>query len=253
MNTTFGIGNVLGTGFRVWLKNVIPFLLITAVVYAPLMLWMVSLVHGDMTAERLQHIAWQLIVVTVLASLVNILVSSALTYGVVMELRGQRATLGACIATGLSRLFPALGVGILSALCILGGTLLLFIPGIIVFCMLYVAVPASVLERPGVVGALRRSRELTRGHKMEIFGLVFLLWLLGFGVTKISQLIVLPNMGDPNHIEETLRGMATNVYVSLLEQMVIGSISAVMAAVAYYLLRAEKEGTSATELAAIFD
>jgi hypothetical protein len=42
------------------------------------------------------------------------------------------------------------------------------------------------------------------------------------------------------------------VYIGLVHLLIAGSLGAVMASVAYYFLRAEKEGTSADELAAVF-
>ncbi|HEX2690241.1 MAG TPA: hypothetical protein VHN14_26680 [Kofleriaceae bacterium] len=252
MNTTFGVGNVLATGFRIWLKNFLPFMLITGLIYAPVLIWGISSVQGEITAERLRSVGRTLQSISSLTILLNILVSAALTYGVVMELQGQRASIGDSIATGLVRFFPALGTGLLSLLCICGGLLLLVIPGIIVFCMLYVATQASVIERPGVLGALKRSRELTRGHRLEIFGLVFLLTLLSFGLGKLCEVIALPHLGSPGFIDEILRNVPTYMYLTLAEQMFVGSLTAVMASVAYYFLRAEKEGTTAAELAAVF-
>jgi hypothetical protein len=249
MNTTFGIGNVLATGFRIWLKNFIPFTLITALIYVPLWIWGITSVQGEMTPDRFTHVVRDLQTVILLTGVLNLFVAAALTYGVVMELQGQRASVGACIATGFSRFFPVLGVVLLSALCAGGATLLLIIPGVIVFCMLYVATPTAVLERPGVMGALGRSRELTRGHRLEIFGLVLILALLGFGLRMVVQTMTL----DPRHLDATLHNAPAYVFITLFEQMVVNSIGAVMASVAYYFLRAEKEGVSAAELAAVFD
>jgi hypothetical protein len=240
MNTTFGIGNVLGTGFRIWAKNFIPFMVITALIYSPVLLWNFSALQSSSLAELVRTFQYS----SGIMALLNIMVSAALTYGVVMELQGQRASVGACIGTGLTRFFPVLGVAILAAICVGLGTLLLVIPGIIVFCMLYVSTQAAVLERPGVMGALSRSRELTRGHKMEIFGLLFILGLLSVGLQLVVGRITMPTDGE--HFGRYIMSL-------LVEQMVVGSISAVMASVAYYFLRAEKEGTSASELAAIFD
>jgi len=253
MNTTFGVGNVLGTGFRIWMKNFVPFMVITALIYSPVLIWGISSVQGEMTIDRFLSVAKTMQYIGGLTILLNVLVSAALTYGVVMELQGQRASIGACISTGLVRFFPALGTGILCLLCMIGGFILLIIPGIIFFCMLYVAMQSSVLERPGMLGALKRSRELTQGHKFEIFGVVFILGLLSFGLTKLVQAVALPHLGDVEFVDETIRNLPKYMYMNLIEQMILGSISAVMASVAYYFLRAEKEGTSASELAAIFD
>jgi hypothetical protein len=50
-----------------------------------------------------------------------------------------------------------------------------------------------------------------------------------------------------------MRNLPKYMYMNLGQQMVLGSLGAVMSSVAYYFLRAEKEGTSADELAAVFD
>ena len=47
--------------------------------------------------------------------------------------------------------------------------------------------------------------------------------------------------------------MKTSMYINLGIQVILGTLAAVVAAVAYYALRAEKEGTSANELAAVFE
>ena len=252
MNTTFGVGNVLATGFRIWIKNFVPFMLITTLIYAPILIWGISSVQGEMDVPRFLSVARTLQYVASLTILLNLVVSSALTYGVVMELQGQRASIGACITTGIVRFFPTLGVAFLSMLCIVGACFLLVVPGVIVFCMLYVATQASVLERPGLMGALKRSRELTKGHKLEIFGLLFLLGLLSLGLEKVCQAVALPHLGNTGFLEETMRNIPKYMYMTLAQQMVLGSLGAVMASVAYYFLRAEKEGTTADELAAVF-
>ena len=252
-NTRFGIGNVLGMGFRVWFRNIIPFLVITGMLYAPLWIWTIVVMRGEATPENLHRAIMALSVVTWLNWPISIIVSAALTYGVVMELQGQRASIGACITTGLVRFFPALGVWLLSLICISLSTLALLIPGLIVSCMLYVATQASVLERPGVVGALKRSRELTSGHKMEIFGLFILLGLLGFALALIVGLIIGVASRSGTGIEAAFHGIAQTAYINLASDIITSSIGATMASVAYYFLRAEKEGTSAAELAAIFD
>jgi hypothetical protein len=253
MNTTFGIGNVLGTGIRIWVRNFAPFMLITALIYSPLWIWSMSTLRGEMTTEKLLAAARIAHFEVLIGMLLNLFVAAALTYGVVMELRGQRASLAACVSTGLARFFPALGAALLSILCIIGGLVMLLVGSIVVACMLYVTTPAAVLERPGIRGALRRSRELTDGHKFEIFGLAFILILAGFALEKLVQSVTLPHLSEPGYIEETMRNFPTYLYVHLVLQMVLSSLGAVMQGVAYYFLRAEKEGTTADELARIFD
>jgi hypothetical protein len=249
MQQRFGIGSVLSTGFRIWFKNLIPFLLITLVVYIPLIVWGVSVANTDGSQFATFNL-WNDGLIVVL----NVLASAAITYGVVMELQGQHASVGACFATGMARFFPVLLVAILQTICIVLGLIALIVPGIIVMCMLYVAPVSSVLERPGVIGALRRSRELTRGHKMEIFGLVLLLGGINAALGElVVQLVVGSGSADSAVAEFSGSARTRFMYVSLALNVITGSLAAVMSAVSYYFLRAEKEGTSAEELARVFD
>jgi hypothetical protein len=241
MNQQFGVGAVLGTGFRVWAKNLIPFTLITAVIYLPVILWSVMFFNTDHTLKEVAYFGIGILVLTVV---LNAFASATITYGVVMELSGKRASIGACIATGFKRLFPVLGVAILTGLAIVGGMILLIVPGIIIACMLYISTPASVIEKPGITGALGRSRELTRGHKGEVFGILFILWLIGWGVQKVQGAVMNPH---------DLHSIQVNAYVSLIVQVLLGSLGAVMCAVTYFYLRSEKDGTSADDLARVFE
>jgi len=246
MREEFTIGNVLSTGFKVWIKNFIPFLLITVVIYSPLIIWGVVSVQGDLTLAKLHRIVQFSQYSAVLLFVLNSFAAAAITFGVVKELQGQRASIGACFATGLARFVPVLGVAILMGLCVVVGFVLLIVPGVIVLCMLFVSTPASVIEKPGLVGALKRSRELTQGHKGGIFGLLIVLGVIGF----VLQRIIEKTMFDPQKFESTLRPY---LYADLARQVVVGSLGAVIGAVAYYYLRSSKDGTSATELARVFE
>jgi hypothetical protein len=178
----------------------------------------------------------------------NVAITATLTYGVVMELQGKRASIGACIATGFARLLPCIGVVILSSLAIMGGFIALIVPGVIVALMLYVATPVAVIERPGVVASLKRSAELTKGFKGDIFVIAFVIGLMGFVIKMIEKEVLVPRTP-----EAALKALPMLIYVDLGTQVVIGSVTAVMASVAYYYLRLQKEGTSVQELASVFE
>ncbi len=251
MENRFSIGAVLGTGFKIWFKNLPAFLLITIVVYIPMLVWGISLAQGDMNLEAIHRFDRYGSIVMLL---LNILAAAAITYGVVMELQGHHAGIGACFATGLARFFPVLGVAILSGLAIGAGFLLLIVPGIIVYCMLYVATPAAVLERNGITGALGRSKELTQGHKLEIFGLLFVIFIINFGMQLLAQQVLVNTDNIGSWSEDEIYSLIRRaIYVQLALNVIIGSLGGVMQAVAYYYLRGEKEGTSADELARVFD
>ena len=250
MNTTFSVGTVLSTGFRVWLRNLVPFLLITAVFYAPPWIWAWHVMQIEPTLENFKDVKSVTVVASYLTMPINVFVAATLTYGVVMDLYGQRATVTACMTTGLNRFFPALAVAVLSVVCI-GVASVTVIGGIIVFCMLYVATPVAVLERAGILGALSRSSALTRGHRWGILGLFLILFLLNVGILYLLHATVLDSTSKT--VAAAFANLRSRVYLDYAREVVVGSLGAVMASVSYYLLRAEKEGTSAAELAAIFD
>ncbi|MCE9572757.1 MAG: hypothetical protein K8W52_06330 [Deltaproteobacteria bacterium] len=241
MNEQFTVGEVLTVGFRVWGKNILSFGVITALIYLPLIVPLVVLTQGEMTVHRL-HLINQIHQASPGALvLLNIIAGAALTYGVVMELQGQRASFGACVATGLKRFLPSLVVSLLVMLCVVLGILALVIPGMILSCMLAVATQASVIERPGLIGALKRSRTLTAGNRWGIFGLM----MVESAIVSGTQLIV------QNGLSKSLTVPAF-IYLDLLRMVMAGSLTAVMSAVLYFYLRRDKEGTSAAELGQVF-
>ena len=245
----FSVGNTLSLGFRIWFKNLPAFLLITVLIYTPFLLW--GIVAASDPGESFERLLTFGRFSAPAMMVLNTFVASALCYGVVMELQGQHAGVGTCIATGLARFFPVLGVAMLSAIATVGGFLLLVIPGLIVMCMLYVSTVVAVLERPGVMASLHRSRELTAGRRWGVFGVLFVVGLVNFGLEKLVQVVMFDESKlTPENVHRMVRNY---IYVDLGHTVVVGSIGAVMSAVAYYLLRSEKEGTSASELASVFE
>jgi hypothetical protein len=168
-----------------------------------------------------------------------------------MDLQGQRASFGACIATGIKRFLPALGVALLTALCVGVGILGVVVGAFVVYCMLFVSTQASVIERPGIVGALKRSRVLTAGHRLKIFGMLFVLGILFSIATKLVEVVMLP---DAAHMtaQQVFAKLPAYIYVDLVRAVIVGSLMSVMSAVTYFYLRQEKEGTSAAELGQVF-
>jgi hypothetical protein len=247
----FRVGTVAGTGCAVWGRNLVPFLLITALFYAPPWIWAVTVVHGEHTLETFHSAQKAYVTATYLTIPLNVFVAATLTYGVVMELNGQRATIGACIATGLTRFLPALGVGVSTWLCVGLASLALLIPGLLVLCMLYVATPVSVVERPSMAVALSRSADLTKGRRWRVLGLILVVTAVNMMSMQVVRILAIS--ADAKTLEDVFDNLSRLIYISFVHQVITGSLSAVMTSVAYYYLRAEKEGTSTAELAAIFE
>ena len=105
------------------------------------------------------------------------LLSSALTWagsihGYVRSAYQRPVDLRECFMAGLAKMFPMLLLLILWWLAIGLGWMLLIIPALILISMWSVAMPVLVSENLSVTQSFGRSRELTRGHRMAIFGVL---------------------------------------------------------------------------------
>jgi hypothetical protein len=251
----FPIGHVLGSSFSIWFTNLVPFLLLSAAVFA-LMPW------------------WSPLDI-VLASVFGQVVSAALIFSVFERMRGKVVPMSTAIRRGITALPTVIALGLVLGLVMVvaaapilvfyllspddftsGATPCVFLLvqlacGIAVMyltCGLYVAVPACVVERPGIVASLRRSWHLTNGSKWRIFLLSLLLGVMSAIVLMTASAIV-ATAGNRSVFD----GVADHTYVETSLNVVFGSLSAVVAAVAYHELRQSVDGVDADELAAVFE
>ncbi|MEX1038580.1 MAG: hypothetical protein WDZ96_06985 [Acidimicrobiia bacterium] len=91
------------------------------------------------------------------------------------------------------RLFPLwLIATVLAAIGIIGGLLLLIIPGLWLATMFTMYTPVIAVEGKGPVAALRRSFELVKGHFWETVGFLLIVGLVGGAAGQLFQLIAVP-------------------------------------------------------------
>lgn len=214
---------MLATTLRITQHNFVPFFLLACVLELP-----ATFVQVEYPKYLLLALVVQLVVTA--------LTQAVVTYGTIMELQGSRPSTRACIATGVAQLGRVIGVTLVSSLAIFGAMLLLFVPGIIVSLMFYVAVPVTLAEGLGVDAALKRSRVLTFGYKGDIF----LITLLAGGVA-IAQAYLYKGMShDAAFIARELVSAVTMMFF------------AVTVAVTYVELRKAKDGIEPPALATAF-
>ncbi|MDR1045864.1 MAG: hypothetical protein LBP33_12260 [Candidatus Adiutrix sp.] len=167
--------------------------------------------------------------VSLFSVILNLIMQGAVAYAVCQALRGQTAPLGESLSKGLTRIIPLTISAVLSWIVILLGFIFLIVPGFTMICLLSVTIPACVVERLGPVDSINRSAELTKGYRFGIFAL-FLIAVLVWVLTLIGVFAV--SSGWPPPLALALPGL------------LFKAISAVMAAIIYYDLRAVKEGVS---------
>lgn len=257
MSSSFRMGRALSLGASTMARNLVPFAVLGAVVYAPLIAYRLysydhlqQLIEDPSSEATLK--ALEIIMITFAMGWgLRMLLSASVTYGVVQNIRGQPAGLITSLVKGVTRVPHTLAISIIVFILTVAPTvMLLFLStflsalwapcGIIIYCMYYVAVPASVCERTGVGGSLLRSRDLTSGHKSALFGLVAIVFLIDLFASKLVTKL----FAGTGH---------TVIYVGLGVDIVIGILGACIASACYCLLRNEKEGTSADDLASVFE
>jgi hypothetical protein len=89
---------------------------------------------------------------------------------------------------------PVLGrlilVGVLAAIGIFGGLLLLIVPGLILLTLWALVAPVVVIERPpGTFDAFGRSRKLVSGNGFRVFGVIVVAVLIQFVLSGILSVI----------------------------------------------------------------
>jgi hypothetical protein len=233
----FSAGAVLSRSFAIWVRNLAPFLLLTLLITFPghVLRWAVEVGRVSMGDPMLDQAVPQLVEFVLLT-----IVSGAICFGVFQDLRGKPVGFARCVAVGLTRLVPVMLVGLVTGVVIGIGAVVFIVPGLILACVLYVVVPAAVIEGSGVAGSMQRSAQLTLGHRWAIFAICVVTVLLNFAAALVAVL-TLP-VGS--------RGFWT-ARVGLA--IVFGSFGAVTTAVAYYDLRQVKEGHAPEDVADVFD
>lgn len=244
----FRIGDVLGSAFSILFRNIVPFCLITGLILLPQIAYSLYVAFGIQTmsvAKMLETLRWYALITIVLSLLLTPVATGAVTFGVFQQLRGKHASVGECLSVGISRMFPVIGVAILAGLMVLGGAILLIIPGLIVLTMVYVAVPVAVVEKPGVGASIRRSFDLTKGNRWLVFGILFILWLMRFVVNWLLQTGLIRR--------GSISTFSTYTIVSLVVTVIFSALEATTVCVAYYHLRSTKEAIDADQIASVFD
>ena len=249
------IGRVLTLGVGVLSKNAVPFfglaLVLAGLPGAYFQYWLLSVIGTEPALEDVLSMAfWWPIIGGVLASFLSYtLLQGALIGATVQHLSGRPVDLGRNVGGALTRIIPIILVSLLTGLCVVFGFLLLIVPGIIIYLVLIVSVPAMVAEQRGVLDSMSRSSDLTRGYRPMIFLFAFVLGIFNSMISPLFEAIF-------TAIANALGPAAPAIYVlsagAAVSSALTGMIGAVMIAALYLELRRLKEGTSAETLVDVF-
>jgi uncharacterized membrane protein len=183
----FGIGEAISYGWNKYWQNVGVLLAITVLILV------INLVAGGIVSAigsavpRIHYTSgntrYGIGVGYILAQFVNLIIGAVLAMGLIRATlavaEGQKADVSMLFRTeGLAAYVVA---SILVAIGVIVGLILLIIPGIILL-IIWHFFGYVIVQNPetGALDAMRRSAEITRGHRWPLFGLGLL--LLGINV-----------------------------------------------------------------------
>jgi len=242
LEVQFSIRGTLSTSLAVFGRNLPPFLIISAVVSLPyfaLQTWLDYLeAQGEIDPDSAFGSSG-LVMIGVQTITFGVL-QAVLTYGTIQDLRGQRGGIGDSFRGGFAHLGEVLSGALIYGLLLGLATMLLIIPGVVLYLRWWVFMPAMVIEKLKTGASFDRSAKLTAGRRWAILGLATVVFATQL-LLVIAGVLLLP-------IDSFLAAILVTLIVVLFS-----TFSSVVAAVGYYHLRAEKEGVIIDDIAKVFD
>jgi hypothetical protein len=224
MSRSISVGSVISRTFSIYADQASVLLPAAAVVFV---------VIGVITALLV-------VIAPILAILAFavIIVGTTLYTGMVVELvadvqDGRRdATVGQLLNAATPVIGQLILVGIVTGIGIAVGFVLIIVPGLILITIWAVVAPIVVLERPGGLKPLGRSRELVRGNGWQVFGVIAVL-VIGVGIVAA----IVEAAADSG-------GTGVGIVVRVIIEILTAPLSALAASVLYFELRGDKTGGS---------
>jgi len=277
---TFGVGNVLGTTVRIWVRNLPRFFLLTVICYVPILAWNLAISidsfggwvmeHVDFPLQRL-HPALQLEAASG-AWIPFAVLGAAIAMCTVGRLRDERVSIWQGLAWTLRRLPWIVGVAFLVRIVTYGVSLTITIARwddgryfllrstfeyvlvellwVVLMSLVFVAIPVAIVERRGVFASIRRSLVLGRGERIKVFAVKLVHTVVFSAVFFGTTWLFLVSSDDMTQYADRL---VIYAYVRFGINAFLMSLASVLAAVVYERLRAAKEGATPSQLQTVFD
>lgn len=187
------LGAVIGPTLKIFTNNFWMISKLVFVIFAPLEILKTLSIEPE-------NRTWQSTLGAVFLGLVcNALIAPSLIYALVTLMRtGVAPSLHESYRWGLRRLVPFSICALLSGLLVGVGTLLFVIPGLILLVAFELVYPMATLENGSPAEILKRSYELTKGYRWNIFWSILVLALLcgavSFPINVASTVLVAEGM-----------------------------------------------------------
>ncbi len=247
------LGEILSAAFNIYKANASKLLLIVAVVVVPLS-FIGALFSGvvfagtkhtvllfDRPVEVIDRSFGLVLAGALVTAVISVIITAVLQAAILRA--AAQATIGDPVDPeesyrfGFKRLGSVILVSLLVGLAILGGLILLVIPGIIFAVLLSVSVPVLIVENRRGRAAMSRSWNLVKGHFWHALGVIF--------VAGIITGIVSGIIGAIGGSEWVIRWI-----FSAVAQILTAPFTALVSVLLYLDLRSRSEALSADTLRA---
>lgn len=248
-----GVGQIISESFSILFGNIVA---VAVAAFVPLLFMIIlsgltlgfSVSLGAEVADPTAVNFLPLILLNTLISVVIYGVVSAIIVQLAYDAKLGRGTnfggyASAAIATIVPNVIQTLIVTILASFAMIA----LILPGIWVYGVFAVTVPALVIERVGF-GAMRRSAELTKDYRWPVIGTMIVVFIAAMILNLIPQTIAGFVLGSLS----TVSIVAMVLLTAVLSTFTYGLIGIAIALV-YARLREIKDGVGVDDLAAVFE
>lgn len=245
-------GQLIGKSLNLYVDNFLPLLLISIVAAIPSVIYYYILAGIAETQSLGQNLVLSTYIMAFLMAII-----STLTTGIIMEIVSRRylgKKGGKVLRSILPLILPLVGVSFLVSLAAGAAMFLLIIPGIIVWLGFCMATPALVVERGGIIGSMKRSRELAKGKRWYILGILLLGYLITFTVSIVISMIESLFLGTSMFplISSASPSSETAILLRIIPQIITRPFTSSLLILLYFNLRIEKEGFDLEHLASQF-
>ncbi len=267
----FRVGRVISRALSVLSHNIFKFSIVTGIAASPMLFipQRTGIPIGVNPFNNMSLIG----TVVVLYVVLTLLSQAIIFYGAFQDMRGRPVNLGEGFKVALGRFFPLIGLGLVIVLVLSGISLVIglvfavpvvqsaspfiiflavilffFVPVMMLFVMWSMASPVCVVEQAGPFRGLGRSRELTKGNRWKLFGLLLLamiVWLIiSVLVTAATSMVAVLFPAGALVVIKT---------VNLVWSAVWSAFGVILLVVSYHDLRVAKDGIDTDQIAAVFE
>lgn len=243
-----GVGSIISETFSILFGNFLKVLLLSVLpTVAGLALlgatigWDAALGNPDPAAFAAG--GWMIIFLPILVGFIISSLTTALLVQLAYDAKLKRSIdIGSYWGPAIRSLFPVIVLSLISGILVGLASILLIVPGLWLYAVLSVIVPAIVIERAGF-GAMGRSAALTKEYRWPILGALIVIIIIALIIGGIIGF---------------LGAFSTGGYLfGGLFEIVINGVSygfgGILVALIYARLREIKEGVGVDQIAAVFD